>query len=383
MIACKDAGYDESDRMSVPFGERGGAARGVIDLVCGRLPRFVFGGAVGSCIPVFHFHDERGDSLAPKFRYLRENSYRTLRADELSAVARGQRPVGVREVGLCFDDAWSSVWTDAAPLLREYGLTAIVYPIPGRVADANGVRPLGPAVRGVTDGFMTWPEIRSLHAEGLVDVQSHTWLHARVFTSAMPVDFVRPGYEHGPPLNRPLVATEPEPAFVDPTELGTPLFEHRSRMSDGRRLLVPPEAQAACVSLVRADGGADFFTRTDWRRRLVKAVEPTMRSATFEDDDQRRRAIEMELDRSRAELNARLGTNTVRHVCLPWGVSGAVTVDALQRLGFESAIANRWTGSFAVRPGDHPFWLKRLPNKFIFALPGRGRRTVFTQVLGR
>ena len=28
----------------------------------------------------------------------------------------------------------------------------------------------------------------------------------------------------------------------------------------------------------------------------------------------------------------------------------------------------------AVRPGDDPYWLKRLPNKYIFHLPGRGRR---------
>jgi hypothetical protein len=370
--------------MSVPFGERGGAARGVIDLVCGRMPGFVFGGAVGSCIPVFHFHDERRDNLDPKFRYLRENGYRTLRADELSAVARGQRQVGAREVAICFDDAWSSVWTDAAPLLREYGLSAIVYPIPGRVADADGVRPADSRVdQSTAHAFMTWPEIRSLHAEGLIDVQSHTWLHARVFTSATAIDFVQPGYEHGPPLNRPLVTAVPEPTFVDPSELGAPLFEHRSRMSDGRRLLVPPDAHAACVALVRSEGGAAFFRRSDWRSRLEKAAEPVARAATFERDDDRRRAIEEELDRSRSELNTRLGTRTVRHVCLPWGVSGTVTADALQRLGFESAIANRWTGSFAVRPGDHPFWLKRLPNRFVFALPGQGRRTILAQVLGR
>ncbi len=91
--------------------------------------------------------------------------------------------------------------------------------------------------------------------------------------------------------------------------------------------------------------------------------------------DEQQRAIEEELDRARSELHARLGTHSVRHVCLPWGVSGQVTVHALERLGFESAIANRWTGVFAVRPGDHPFWLKRLPNRYVFALPGRGRRT--------
>src|SRR5262245_51971513 len=116
MLVDRRHGYSRDRRhitgMSVPFGERGGALRGVVDLVCGRLPRFVFGGSVGALVPVFHFHAERHDVLAPRLRYLRDNGYRTLRADELAAVARRQRPAGHREVALCFDDAWATVWTD-------------------------------------------------------------------------------------------------------------------------------------------------------------------------------------------------------------------------------------------------------------------------------
>jgi hypothetical protein len=70
-------------------------------------------------------------------------------------------------------------------------------------------------------------------------------------------------------------------------------------------------------------------------------------------------------------------------VCLPWGVSGTITLGALHRLGFVSAVANRWAGTFAVSPGDDPFWLKRLHNRFVFSLPGHGRRTILTQVLAR
>src|SRR6188472_2315619 len=98
--------------MSVPLGERGGALRGLLDLVSGRLPRFVFGGSTAGLVPVFHFHAEPRAVLAPRLRYLRENGYRTLRADELAAVARQRRFPGDREVALCFDDAWSTVWTD-------------------------------------------------------------------------------------------------------------------------------------------------------------------------------------------------------------------------------------------------------------------------------
>lgn len=367
--------------MSVPFGERGGVARGVVDLVCGRLPRFVFGATVGSSIPVFHFHNETRDDLAPKFRYLRENGYSTIGADTLADVALGRRPVGSREVALCFDDAWATVWTDAAPLLREYRLTAIVYPIPGRVADAEATGALEDAAVGRSP-FMTWPEIRALQGEGLIDVQSHTWLHARVFTSATVVDFVRPGYELSPPLNRPLLERAPVVRFLDPNELGAPIFEHRSRMSDGPRVRVQAEAHSACVDAVRRDGGAAFFARPDWRTQLERTVAPFTRAASVERTDEQARAIEEELDRSRSELSGRLGA-PVRHVCLPWGVSGTITLGALRRLGFVSAVANRWTGTFAVSPGDDPFWLKRLHNRFIFSLPGHGRRSILTQVLAR
>jgi hypothetical protein len=65
----------------------------------------------------------------------------------------------------------------------------------------------------------------------------------------------------------------------------------------------------------------------------------------------------------------------VQHVCLPWGVSGARTERALRRLGYRTAFANRLRGQHAVARGDDPLWLKRLPNKYILHLPGRGRRT--------
>jgi hypothetical protein len=362
--------------MSVPLGERGGPLRGVLDLVSGRLPRFVFGGRTSGLVPVFHFHSERRDILAPRLRYLRENGYRTLRADELAAVARRKRPAGDREVALCFDDAWTSVWTDAAPLLRDLGLTAIVYAIPGRMTDREECRPAGAGDEVKGSPFMTWPELGRLQHEGLIDVQSHTWAHAMVFTSPQPIDFVKPGYESAPLLNRPLVSDASGLEFVDPSELGAPLYEQRSRMSDGPRVCGARQAHHACVDMVRAAGGAAFFKQPDWRQRLerVTAQHP---GATTESESDQQRAIEDELDRSRSELNARLRTQSIRHVCLPWGVSGQRTAAALERLGYDSAIANRWSGHFAVAPGDHPFWLKRLPNRYIFHLPGRGRTSFF------
>jgi hypothetical protein len=154
-------------------------------------------------------------------------------------------------------------------------------------------------------------------------------------------------------------------------------------MSDGRRVAVSDDVHRRCVEHVAREGGATFFDRRGWRAELDTIVRgaggahsgacrPTL---AVESADSQRAAIEEELDRGRSMLNDKLGTRTVNHVCLPWGVSGSQTAAALGRLGFRTAFANRLRGVHAVRRGDDPFWLKRLPNRHIYRLPGRGRRT--------
>jgi hypothetical protein len=370
--------------MYVPFGERGGRLRGGLDLVAGRYPRFVFGGSVGALLPVFHFHDEQRDDLERKLRYLAETRYRTVAADDIAAFLRGG-PLPERAVALCFDDAWASVWTTAGVLLKQYGFQAILYAIPGRTEDAPACRPRGEAPSG--SPFATWPELRAIASEGSFDIQSHTFSHAMISVASTPVDFVRPGYETSSYLGRPLVES-PEtradagptrrgrPEFLTPADLGAPIYPTRSRMSEAPRVWHSPAVRQSCTALVAAEGGAPFFARHDWRARL-EALAASDRTATAETGSEQQARIERELDDGRAELNERLATGGVNHVCLPWGISGRQTETALGRLGFATAIANRMPGMFAVQRGDHPFWLKRLPNRYIYRLPGTGRRWWF------
>ena len=56
-------------------------------------------------------------------------------SDEIAAYVRGDLKLPARSVGLCFDDAWRSVATVAAPLLEHYGLKAITYAIPARITE--------------------------------------------------------------------------------------------------------------------------------------------------------------------------------------------------------------------------------------------------------
>ncbi len=358
---------------AVPFNERGGRLRGVLDAVSGRFPAFVFGGGVGEdLLPVFHFHDESREDLEPKLRYLAENGYRTVTSDEIVRFLDGSQSAEHRRVALCFDDVWASVWTVAAPLLEQYGLNAIVYAIPGRIEDAPDCRVSsnGRAVGGPP--FATWPELRALHVSGVVDVQCHTYSHSRIFCSGTVVGYVTPDFASTPLLNRPQVADSPSLQFLTPADLGAPLYAARSRMSDGARVSVDPAVREQCLEHVVRRGSRAFFDNPSWRSELdaiARGAKPVQESQAA-----RQKAIEDELDRGRSVLNERLATKTVNHVCLPWGVSSGDTETTLRRLGFSSAFANRLRGVHAVKRGDDRYWLKRLPNKYIFRLPGRGRR---------
>jgi peptidoglycan/xylan/chitin deacetylase (PgdA/CDA1 family) len=365
-----------------PFSERGGRLRGVIDLLAGRYPPFVFGFGVGSLLPVFHFHETTPEHLTPALQYLAENGYTTVGCDHMAALVRHGTPPPPRSVVLAFDDALASLWLVAVPLLKRFGLTAVAYVIPGRVVDAPAVRPTlddGPVEAASADrganAFATWPELRAMVGAGTIEVQSHTWSHAMQFCDSRPSGVVTPANAAEHFLNHPRLNTTDPPEFLPMSRIGFPLFPRRSRMSDGRRFLPNAAACARVEAFVSERGGPSFFETPDWQQALAGPLAAV--TGEWETEQDQRGAIEYELAASREDLERRLGVR-VRHLCLPWGVTGTITRDAIARLGFETAVANRMPGMYAVRSGDDPFFLKRLPNRYIFALPGRGRRSFLT-----
>ncbi|MFI5177892.1 MAG: polysaccharide deacetylase family protein [Vicinamibacterales bacterium] len=364
------------------FDERGGRLRGVLDLIAGRYPAFLFGMAVGDILPVFHFHETTPAALEPALAYLKDNGYRTVGADDLATFVRGGRHPGDRTVVLTFDDAWASLWLVVGPLLTRYDMRAVVYAIPGLVADAPATRPTldDGAVDAVAadagpQPFCTWPELRALVSSGRVDVQTHTQTHALVFSEPRPIGVVGPEYRREPVLVRPHVSTAAGLTAIDPARLGHPLFPCRSRMSDALAFTPDPAACARLEAFVRERGGAAFFDRPGARETLAPMLAGV--GGTSESASDRDHAIEAELASSRATIEQRLG-HPVRHACLPWGVTSEPAYRALDRLGFSTAVANRWSGRLAPGRGGDPFYLKRLHARHLFALPGRGRKVFVT-----
>ena len=364
-----------------PLDEQGGRLRGLMDLAAGHYPKFLFGLQVGKLLPIFHFHQVTVDTLEPAFRYIADNGYRTVLSDDVARLVRRGHHPGPRTVMLAFDDAWASLWMVVGPLLEKYDLRAVTYVIPARVQDAATTRPTiadGPvdpvAADNAENPFVTWPELRALSAGGRVDVQSHTWSHSMIFGGSKVLGFVDQEFALEPQIIHPRLNAGRILEFLPPSRMGYPVFVRRSRMSDGRRFWPDEEACARVEARVQAGGGRAFFDRPNWRKELSPLLEAI--PGRYETDAERARDIEEELVFARDEIERRIGT-PVRHVCLPWGISGSVTRAALERLGIVTAFANRLAGRLAVAAGDDPFYLKRLDNRHLFALPGNGRR-VFT-----
>lgn len=367
---------------TIPFQERKAPVRGMLDLLCGCYPSFLFGGRVGRLLPMFHFHEVSATYLEPHLQYLAENKYRSLTSEAVTRFVRDGVDPGPRAVVLGFDDAWASVWTVAAPLLKRYSMQAITYAIPGLVQEAAHTRPTiadgVPAAHTADTSsipYATWPELKALHDGGTIDIQAHTFSHAMVFCTDTPIGFVTPAYSPHP-LLRPVVAFGDSPQTLTRDQLGAPLYTLRSRMSDALRFLDTPDARRACCEHVSAGGGAAFFDRPGWESELCTLAGRY--PGRFETVDERRQAILTELVRSRETLQARLRSETVRQVCLPWAVMGHTAESLLEEAGFTTAVADRLFGTRAVRARQNPWRLMRLKHKFIFCLPGTGRKGFVT-----
>ncbi|MBA2564296.1 MAG: polysaccharide deacetylase family protein, partial [Gemmatimonadetes bacterium] len=167
-----------------------------------RYPAFLFGEDAGAPdeIPVFTFHAVEPAWLARRLEHLAVNGYRTLTADELEGVLRARRPAAPRSVVLTFDDGHRSLYDIAFPLLREHGMRAVCFLVPGWIPgpETNAPGASGRRAEAEPPAFpayplCSWAEIREMHASGHVDFQSHSLHHNHVAVSSRVIDFVRAG----------------------------------------------------------------------------------------------------------------------------------------------------------------------------------------------
>lgn len=128
-------------------------------------------------IPVLMYHSiayEKGNELRiPKekfreqMRFLKEKGYTTLTLDELYEFFVNNSPVPEKSVVLTFDDGYVDNYTNAYPILKEFGFNAVVFIITNNIDNLKG--------------YLTSDQIIELAKNG-IEVQSHTVNHEKLST---------------------------------------------------------------------------------------------------------------------------------------------------------------------------------------------------------
>ena len=105
--------------------------------------------------------------FAWQMRWLRQNGYRTLNLGEMLAALHSGGDVS-RTVVITFDDGYQDFYTDGLAVIKQCGFTATIFLATDRIQDV--------AVRVEGADYLTWREVRELHAQG-IEFGSHTVTH--------------------------------------------------------------------------------------------------------------------------------------------------------------------------------------------------------------
>jgi peptidoglycan/xylan/chitin deacetylase (PgdA/CDA1 family) len=143
----------------------------------------IFGQKRGTRVPILMYHSV-SDNLfgkthpyyqintspaifARQMRWLRQDGYRTMDLTEMLAALETGQDVSNRVV-ITFDDGYQDFYSEAFPVMKQCGFTATVFLATDRIKDVSA------RIEGVD--YLTWREVRELHAEG-IRFGSHTVTH--------------------------------------------------------------------------------------------------------------------------------------------------------------------------------------------------------------
>ncbi len=365
-------------------------------LLLGRFPDFVYANwidMIGDQLPVFYFHSLEPERFESQLRFLSESGYRSMRADECVAILTGLKPLPPKAVALTFDDGLGSLWAVGHPLLRKYGHVAIAFVVAGLVPEGDPGPTLDEVWRGVVTTstvtarekgerpLATWSELREMVGAGTVDIQSHSWNHDRIFVSSKIVEFLNPWFDYWffGRIHLPVYLEDGAENYVRRAPLGLPIYQSMPRLAAPRRFIDDERLRESCIALVENQGDKNFFKQVGWEKILRKQVLAFRRnhelSERFASEEEHARGIRNDLLKAREIIENRIGL-PVRHLCYPWFYGSERAMQISRQVGYKSNFWGDLPNRRTNHPGDDPFRIVRIPEEYLFRLPGRGRKSL-------
>jgi peptidoglycan/xylan/chitin deacetylase (PgdA/CDA1 family) len=101
------------------------------------------------------------EDFSNQIAWLHEQGYIGMRMDGITNCLRGEAPCPAKAIALTFDDGYADAYTDALPVLKQYGLLATFYIVSNFVGQP---------------GYMTWEQVAALRDAGM-EIGAHTVSH--------------------------------------------------------------------------------------------------------------------------------------------------------------------------------------------------------------
>lgn len=109
-----------------------------------------------------------------QIRWLAAHGYHFVSVDQVLAARAGRHPLPSLPVLVSFDDGYRSVYDQAFPLLQRYRVPAVLGLVGSWLEPEGGLIPFGDQ-KIARDRLLSWEQIRTMVASGLVEVGSHTY----------------------------------------------------------------------------------------------------------------------------------------------------------------------------------------------------------------
>ena len=366
-------------------------------------PDYVYSGAAPSPhVPVFVYHTIEPSSFEKDLQHLADGGYTPIGMEALKRHVTGEERAPEGAVVLTFDDARSSFWRYAYPLLRRYEMKGVLFVIAGLTREASSVRE---NLTDVWDGtcreaelraldpddetLCTWPELGAMYDSGWVEIESHSLFHQEVFVGTEIEGFLGPG-SNFVPFHTPATAylTPDDVGGIEPERYyGLPLFQ-TAPLHKGRRAWVPSEELKGQAKAIWGNLPDEAVARGAWEEALRERWNglDLRRGLRRQSRSEREQALTDDVARARDLIKEHIDPTAGDHFCLPYTVGSALSVQVMREVGVESCAWGVLPECRHNRYGTDPLRISREKSDFLWRLPGAGQKSlvrIYGEKVGR
>jgi hypothetical protein len=364
--------------------------------ILGGYPKFIYSGNDNlnlDGIPVFVYHSFDPDIFESQLQFLKENNYKTLSIQEFYDILLNKKEQEERKsVLLTIDDARSSVWRIAFPLLKKYRMNATVFIIPGLTANGENCRKNLDDVWNNKSEFKyihdldpedntlcSWNEITAMYNSGIINIESHTLLHSEVFKNFKITDFITSDKPFRPYnfIGSPYFSFFRNSEKYTPGQFwGLPIFETAPLTLCGPKLNFSSEFVNKCKDIYN---NGISRNQSSWKKEIKKFVEESSNTKKyFYIEPDSKKDVYEDLKIAMEIIQNKLDSNAGNHVCLPWTIGNNETINVLKELEIKSCFWGALREKKINKTGDDPYFITRIKNDFLFRLPGNKRKSLFS-----